>query len=517
MLTHWWLAQTPPLPGLLRFVFYAGLLALCLADHPSPMDAPRLVAKTERRFYTPALALRALGISWVEPPMLRVVRALTIAAWVCAAVGLLQPVTGILTFLGFAFLHAVNSGLLGSNHSTHSALYALFCLCFSVSYDGPTLDRILAEHTSWPLPAHPGSALESGFAPTLLLVALSYVMLAGGVSKLRNGGSAWLDGKGLRFYLVESAEYARAPFVSRAFIARPGLCRLLAGFSVLVEVSAPFALLVPPPYRLIFVLAWSGLHIGILLVMMPAYWVQMWCYLLVLDWYQIAGFALGRHLQAVPGPDLHSASAYAFSGFGLAFCLTLLVVLVRQIEQWPFTAVPMYSNGVAPADLTPPDRGELHGRAVRALRGHTSAWPRPWVSAEIQDDVRLVPRDGGAPVPLFDEVAELDVKFVRWSQYAKVVRGVTIEDVAAKPADRPDLTGPQFPAGRFLAGLADLVREGLPDWPRYARIELVCHTRQGWLPVGCADLDEEGPSRTTGTRVSTVTSQARPTSGRTDS
>ncbi len=489
-MTDWWIASQPPVPGLLRAVFYTGLLVLCIIDHPSPLDAPRLIARTERRFYTPAPVLGFLGIHWVEPSVLRVARALTIAVWIAAAAGFLQPVTAVATFVGFAFLHAVNSGALGSNHSTHAALYALFCMCFSVSYDGPSLDGLLAAHTSWPLLVGRGSVLESGFAPTLLLVALAYIIFAGGVSKLRNGGLGWLDGKGLRYYIDQSADFARAPSVARSIVARPWLARLLATSTVIIELSAPFVL-VRPALRLAFVLVWCALHIGILLVMMPAYWIQMWCYLLVLDWYRIAGLVVGRHLAPAAVPVTYGAGAVALTLLGVVFSAVLVIVLVRQCERWPFTSVPMYSNSVPPEDLVRPTRDDLHSRAIRAAGGDVGAWPRPWVSTEITEDIRLVPRHGGEPAPLFGTMAEQDVRFVRWSQYAKVVRTVAIADLAAKPADRPDATGAQYPAGRFLAGLVDMVRDGVPEWWRYERLELICNTASGWLVIGCTDLVDD--------------------------
>jgi hypothetical protein len=337
--------------------------------------------------------------------------------------------------------------------------------------------------------------LESGFAPMLLLVAVAYIMFAGGISKLRNGGLAWLDGEGLRYYIEQSAEFARAPFVARSFLARPWLCRVLAVLSVVIELSAPLVL-GSLALRLPFVLAWCALHVGILLVMMPAYWVQMWCYLLVLDWYQIVGFVVGRHLAPAAVPDTHGAGAIALSVFGFVFCAVLVVVLMRQVEQWPFTSVPMYSNGVPPENLALPTRDELHTRAIRASRGDVTAWQRPWVSTEILEDIRLVPRDGGDPILLFDTMAKQDVRFVRWPQYAKVVRTVAIADIAVKPADRPDATGAQYPAGQFLGGLADMVREGLPEWLRYERLELVCNTSSGWLVTGCAELADDRPHET---------------------
>lgn len=491
MLTHWWLNELPPVPGLLRLVFYTGLLTLCLFDHPSPLDAPKLVAGSEPLFATPPKALRALGLDWLGPRTLRIIRTLTIIAWVCAAAGLLQPVTGVLTFLGVAALHGSNAGLLGSNHSTHSALYALFCMAFSVSYDGPTLDRLLATHTHWPLLVDQGSVFQSGFGPTLLLIGLTYIMFAGGVSKVLNGGAAWFSGRGLKYYIEQSADYARSPSVVRALTSRPRLCAALATLSVVVEISAPLAVFVHGPYRLLFVLSWCALHVGILLVMMPAYYVQMWCYTLVLNWYQIAGLILRRQLVLPDAPDTSGAAAQACAAFGFAFTAVLILVLLRQIEQWPFTSVPMYSNGEPPENLAPPAPGRLHELAVRAAGGRAAAWHRPWVSTEVQQEIQLVPRDGGAPVPLYEAMGETDARFVRWSQYAKVVRGVAVADLAAKPADGYALTGPGYPAGRFLARAAELVRSALPDWDRFERLDLVCNTAQGWIATGSAPLDPD--------------------------
>lgn len=489
MLAHWWLADMSPIPGVVRAIFYGGLLVLCLVDHPSPLDAPRIIARTEPAFYTPVGILRVLGIRWVEPRVLSVVRAVTMVTWVAATVGFLQPVSAALTFLGFAFLHAVNAGTLGSNHSTHAALYALFCMSFSVSHDSLSLDRYLSTHAGWPLLVPPGSLLESGFAPKLLLVSMAYIMFAGGVSKLRNGGLAWSNGKALRFYIEQSTEHARAPQLARALVDRPLLCRILACLSVVVELSAPLVL-VDAAFRLPLILAWVGFHLGILLVMMPAYWIQMWCYLLLVDWNQPLAVVTGGHHPSATMLSDSGPGAAVLTVLGFLYCAALLLVLVRQSEQWPFTSVPMYSNAIPPDELTPPTRDQLHARAAQVVGGRVSAWQRPWVSTEILEDIRLVPRDGEPPTALFDVMAEQDARFVRWSQYAKVVRAVAVADVAAKSADRLEEIGPDYPASRFLGTLVTFVRSGLPTWRQYERLELACRTSSGWLVIGRADLHE---------------------------
>jgi hypothetical protein len=476
--------ELPPISGHLRAFFYGGLLLLCILDYPSPMQAPRIVGSASPLFYTPPRILCWLGSPLDKVALLRAVRALTVVAWVGAALGLLQPLTGVLVFLGFAFLHAANSGALGANHSTHSALYALFAMCFSVS-DDFSLDMWLRERTDWPRLVPAGSVLESGFARELLLVSMVYVMLAGGVAKLRNGGSSWFTGRMLRYYIAQAAPNARSPWVSRQLRARPRLCQVLATGTVFVEASGVLALADPKliPY---VVLAWVGLHVGILLVMAPLYLVQIWCYMLLVDWHSLLG--IGGVAPWMP----RAADQFAMTAltiFGAVFGLTLAIVFLRHSEEWPFTSVPMYSNGTPPDERRLPARGELRAKAVAAKRGDVNAWHRPWVPGEGDEELRIIPAGGGAPRPLFDLLAEHGATPVRWSQWTKVVRRVAIDHVAARPADEPAATAIDYPGPVFLLRLAAFVRERLPRVDEYRRIDMVVRTAEGPLVIGSAELN----------------------------
>ncbi|MFJ2831103.1 hypothetical protein ACIPC1_26640 [Streptomyces sp. NPDC087263] len=496
MITHWWLHQLPPVSGVLRAVLYAGLLVLCMNQQPTPLFAPKIMAKTESAFYTPVLALRVLGIRWVRPAVLVMVRNLTIVAWIAATAGLLQPVAGILTFLGFAFLHAVNTGALGANHSSHAALYTLFAMCFSVSYDF-SLDGLLADHTAWPLLVARDSAFTSGFAPCLLLVALAYTLFAAGVAKLRFGRQGWFDGTALNFYLRISQPAARWLWLSRLMISKPWLCRLAAWGTLVVELGAVAAMF-SWQLRMPMVLAWIAMHIVILWVMFPAYYIQMWCYLLLFDWpwliEQVTGDRPATHVFTSDGPV-----ATTMAVVGCALTAALLYVLVVSSEQWPFTSVPMYSNGTAEADLIPlPARAELHERATRAARGQHTAWGRAWVDEEYLEDIWARPVDPDAePQRMFHLLMEEGTStFVRWSQYAKVVRELAIEDVLAKPPNSPEHAEDQvYPAAAFLRQVAPLFRAALPTWEKYEALELVCRTSCGGVLIGRAELAESRVAR----------------------
>ncbi len=493
-MTYWWLNDMPPISGILRFVLYGGLLVLCLVDSPSPLGAPKIMAGTEPLFYTPTGLVRLLRLRWVSPAVLTVIVRITVVVWVAAALGFLQPVTGILTCLGFAFLHSTNAGALGANHSTHSALYALICLSFSVSY-GFSLDGLLAEHAGWPLLVSTGSPFESGFAPLLLLIFLAYTLFSGGVSKLRNGGLRWFNGRALRYYLEQSASAARWPWLSRQAVARPGLCRLMATGAVLVELSAVLAIVVSP-LRMPLILVWAGLHISILLVMMPAYWVQMWCYLALLDWPWIT-HALGGPKQPATVFATSGAGPVVFTVVGLGACLTLVLVLLLSSEEWPFTAVPMYSNGIPAEEIPLPAPTELRARAIRARRRRHNAWERAWVSDEVMEDIWLGEPGAAQAVSLTRMMYGGDgPRLVRWSQYTKVVRGLAIADVIARPAggtvSEPD--SQEYPAAHFLRSLAGLARERAPHWARYGSLRLACRTREGWTVLATVGLDAEAPA-----------------------
>lgn len=475
-----------PISGLQRTIFYMGLLVILLIDKPTPFNSPTILGRVAEPFYTSSKALSLLVEGVPSVRLLVAVRALTIVFWCAAAAGFLQPYTATLTFIGFAFLHAANSGALGSNHSTHSALYALFALCFSASGDSFSLDVLIAQHVPWPTIA-PDSVLQSGFASKLVQVTLVYIMVAGGMSKIRHGGLRWLSGKSLHFYVEGNAPFARNKFVSRLLVSSPRLCAVLATFSVAAELSGVLAL-VDTRFMPYVVLLWICLHVGILLVMMPDYWVQMWCYSLLIDWPKLLGRGPSPRWPFATDGNLPATVLAAFLAI---YCVVLLYVFLRHVEEWPFTAVPMYSNGLTPSERTPVPRAELHARATRALRGDVKAWHRPWISTEADEEIRVSFKDGREPMALFWLLAEYGVSFARWSQWAKVVRSVVIEDVASRASGLAAPLDTQGPASIFLRRLVPLLCERLPTASDIARLEITYQTAEGPLVLGTASMEVE--------------------------
>lgn len=488
MFVRWWLDDPVSLTGEVRAVFYAGLLLLCILDHPSPLHAATIILRTHPALYTPVGLMRVLRVRWVPPAVLRIISSLTVIAWVAAACGFLQPLSACATFLGFFFLHGVNAGALGSNHSTHVALYALFCMCFSVSHDTCSLDRALA--SPWLPLFETTGAFASGFASKLLLVLVVYIMVAAGLAKLRCGGLVWLNGAALRYYIADHATCARSPRLARFLIARPALCCVIASATVALELSSIFALW-DSTLRLPFVCAWICFHVGIFLVMTPSYWVQIWCYVPLLNWDHLSASGAAVPSQPLEPSLVHDWGETVFAFVGWSICISLSIVMLRRSEYWPLTSVPMYSNAITPAREWPSCIGDLKRRADAAWRGDAQAWKHPWVPSEAWEGVWAVPADGGRPVWLFYLMAKQPkAKFVRWSQFAKVTRHVAIADFAsrASSSNHDTLHTADGPVTRFLSLLTDIARRELPDWHAYERLEFVCRCGSGWVIVSRSHL-----------------------------
>lgn len=102
-----------------------------------------------------------------------------------------------------------------------------------------------------------------------IVTVLAYLLA--GITKLRNGGQAWLTGEALGGWLawdalrkieLGSTASPLAPFVA----ARPALLQIFALYTLLVELGAPLALVHARASRAWAMLAW-GFHAGILLTM----------------------------------------------------------------------------------------------------------------------------------------------------------------------------------------------------------------------------------------------------------
>ena len=111
---RFWLADLEPLGGRLRFVFYAGLLALLLTGRSgSPIFAANSFAWTDPDFYTPMGVFSWIGVGWVSQTGLRALAAVGVLALSCASLGLGRSVAPWIAAASLFVLYGVVQGAVG--------------------------------------------------------------------------------------------------------------------------------------------------------------------------------------------------------------------------------------------------------------------------------------------------------------------------------------------------------------------------------------------------------------------
>jgi hypothetical protein len=155
----WWLHDLPPMHGLLRFVFYAGLFLLARDYHLSPLRGIEFYEATSPELFRSYGLVRLLGIPYIEPHILHLVIAATSVAWIMAAIGLFSRASAVATAVGAVFLHGMFLGSNAFNHNWFLSSYALIAMCFVRTRDpwsvdcrsqvlpGPTVTRSPTSHS----------------------------------------------------------------------------------------------------------------------------------------------------------------------------------------------------------------------------------------------------------------------------------------------------------------------------------------------------------------------------------
>jgi hypothetical protein len=247
-----------------------------------------------------------------------------VSAWVCAA--------------GLVLAWAVTSGCIGTNHRYYFPVYTIVACAFAAPAFGHefSLDAVIAERFPgyWLAPASPLAAplARSGFARKLVVVSGVALLFLGAVSKLRNSGLRWMDGKTLAFYV--SGTSGAWPWLKRQIQRSPALAVTLSVGTIVLELGCVVALCVPAT-RLPIALAAIGLHLGIWLTMAPRYFPSLPCYGLWVCW---PGEAPAT-VAAEPTGTLVAASLLATAFWAWA----LFTVVGQRREGWPLSCVPMYS------------------------------------------------------------------------------------------------------------------------------------------------------------------------------
>jgi hypothetical protein len=243
--TRWhrfWFAPVPPWPlGLCRAWFFASFYALYLCRWDQ-----RVYALFPEGFFQPRSFFAWLSLSPVgEATFAWLVTGFECAV-VLAALGLFTRLATAASFvLGLYVIgYQFNYGYL---HWAHAVVpIVMGVLALAPCGDALSVDAWRRRRAA---KARPHASGQYGWPLQLVRLIFVSIFFAAGLSKLRTAGLAWVTSDTLRNYLIENQyifqETAAASWgrpVAAWLVLHPSLCRLLAGLSLTLELSAPAAL-----------------------------------------------------------------------------------------------------------------------------------------------------------------------------------------------------------------------------------------------------------------------------------
>ncbi len=237
----WFAPAAPWRLGLGRVCFFASFYGLYLA----PSDL-RLYALFPDGFFQPRsffawLSLPAAGwetLGWL-------VAAFELSV-VLAALGLLTRIATAASFVLGLYVIGLQFNY-GYLHWAHAVVpLVMGVLALAPCGDALSLDALLRKYTTGRV-VSPGG--QHRWPVQLVRLIFVTVFLAAGLSKLRAAGLSWVASDTLRNYLIENQYVFRADAttawgrpLAEWLVLHPGLCRVLAGLTLALELSAPAAL-----------------------------------------------------------------------------------------------------------------------------------------------------------------------------------------------------------------------------------------------------------------------------------
>jgi hypothetical protein len=277
---RFWFAEASPKPlALLRLLFF-GWLFLWYWGYDF-----RAIALHPEELWQPVHLLRVLGLDCI--PSERTLDVLQ-AAWkttlLSACVGLASRPSALVACLLGAYLLALTHSFHKINHSDGALVLTMGVLALAPIGDVWSLDRLARRWRLGERLAAPGFGGEYWWPIQMTRVLLVLVFLGSGISKLVNGGVAWVWSD----HLYASVTLLRATRETLLSVRLPWeshywLWRALAMGTVAIELAAPLALF-SPRARLVIIPGLLSLQIGILLLMGDNFTQFMALYLFWIPW-----------------------------------------------------------------------------------------------------------------------------------------------------------------------------------------------------------------------------------------
>ncbi len=475
----WWLDDLPPLGGRLRFVFYACLLWLSVVNLKSPLAGTGFYGETDAKAFQAYGLLGWLGVDYLPVETLNVVVGVTTAAWIAAMIGLGGRAAMIVTAVGALFLQGMFLGSNALNHYYFLPVYTLAALCVArPSVDHWSIDWWVRHWRGRQQPT--GGLGATGVARKLVLVAAVGFYFAAGFAKLFHSGLAWADGQTVQYFSqLRSGQYPLADY----FVDYLWLAKIGSVVTLFLEVGAPLALF-SRGFRHLWLLGLLGMHMAIRYGMGPAYWPNVVCLLLVVDWNWLKQTLLAWYSKTRRAGAPNEVAAHSKSTIlaGRLLGSTALVIAfgtaVFGIFWWPLTNVYMYCSYFSiEQDIRAghPRLDYFRAPEVQSIARQIHEAKPPREVAEylcFQAAVRLTNNET-EPLYLFDSVGTAS-----WKQWVLTVAApVIVEDLATKPVGRieHDPSATKYAAQQFLEYYADVLRNQVPEefLREYQSIEIV--------------------------------------------
>jgi hypothetical protein len=261
-LRFWFEPARPTNLAVSRIVFYSALFLYYRFEDFSAWGA------VSSAFWMPMPVFDALHLRPLSPDALSVLQTLWRTALVFSAVGLLTRISTAVAFaLGF-YLLGLPHNFGHVFHSDALLVLTLGILAWSRAGDAWSID-------AWVLRRErPQPSGEYTWPIRMVWLMMALVFLAAGLSKMRNGGIAWVASANLSILLERAAYHVSdSDPLSRAGLtlaAHPWLTQAVAGLTVAIELSF-VAALVSPIARAALVPAAAAMLIGIRVLMGPTF------------------------------------------------------------------------------------------------------------------------------------------------------------------------------------------------------------------------------------------------------
>ena len=498
---NWWLNDFPPLHGSLRFLVYTGLFYLAFSGHidKAPLDGINRYTVNDPKLFVSYGLIKFLDIQYIAPEYMRIVMVVTTIAWFFAAIGLMTRFSMIVTALGVFFLHGMFLGSNALNHNWFLPMYAFIALSFSRTNDRWSVDyylRKLWKKKNGVVSPKNVTIVDTGFARKLFLVFTAGFYFASGVTKVVTPDLAWHDGHTVHYFA--QLRDSHPLLLTHLFANNLWLCHISSGISLILEVGAIATLLLRQA-RYIIVPGLVLMHLAIAYTLGPAYWTNIICLMLLINWgatIRTLKAWIGRALPKVqfepflprcnqPAyPKQKISKLYQYPGAvpgvvgGTFLILLMLTVAGGQIFWWPLTNVYMYSSYFSTSldiranypriDYYKPETAQTIARNF--LDSNPNIEATEYFAFLIA--LRLS-GENEEPMYLYNRLGVRS-----WKQWVlTVARPVLIKDLAAKPLGNIEFDSQhqEYPAQQFLLDYASILPKYIPKeiWQKYQRVELV--------------------------------------------